>query len=134
MLLLLSCVFSSNALLQASCRDHGYGMAHKGTLCACQLCAASFRVLPPSRRVFVQVVKGDFPQVRTYHHFTVRNGLPFTAFFFFVNVPEPGEKRTRPSPHALPRYAHLRGRDIDLTTLRGACELWLKRCVACVRR
>ena len=55
------------------------------------------------------------------------------AFLVLVNGLNP-VKRTRPSPHTLPRYAHLRGRDTELTSLRGACELWCKRCVAYVRR
>ena len=55
----------------------------------------------------------------------------FYCLLFLSTCPNP-VKNTRPSPHTLPRYAHLGGRDTDLTTLRGACELWCKRCVACV--
>ena len=59
--------------------------------------------------------------------------LFFCCFFFSSTCPNQ-VKRTRPSPHTHTCYANPRGRDTDLTTLRGAFELWWKRCVACVRR
>ena len=65
------------------------------------------------------------------------NGLFFflLLLFFWSTSPDPVE-RTRPSPHTLPRYAHLRGKDTDLTTLLSARKLWCKLLlyVVCVRR